>query len=129
VYKAYCWNVRSNWWRTDPTSLSFTLRHSKTIATKKQKSVHISIEAQSNLPQVCPVLAMNHYLKICRPTQGPLFQFRYNASKAKRKIARNIIQIKILDCWFYTLHNILQNIHSNWKACVAGSRQIITTFD
>jgi hypothetical protein len=33
-------------------------------------------EAQSNLPKVCPVLPMDHYLKICRPTQGPLFQFR-----------------------------------------------------
>jgi len=57
-----------------PTSLSFTLRHSKTI--KNNQSVHISIESQSNLPQVCPVLAMDHYLKMCRPTQGPLFQFR-----------------------------------------------------
>ena len=60
---------------------------------KNNQSVRISIEAQSNLPQVCPVLAMNHYLKICRPTQGPLFQFRSGSPVTHKLVSTNLANI------------------------------------
>ena len=60
---------------------------------KKQSIVHISIEVQSNLPQVCPVLAMDYYLKICRPTQGPLFQFRSGSPVTHKFVSTNLANI------------------------------------
>ena len=60
---------------------------------KNNQSVHISIEAQSNLPKVCPVLPMDHYLKICRPTQGPLFQFRSGSPVTHKFVSTNLANI------------------------------------
>ena len=63
------------------------------IPKQNNQSVHISIEAQSNLPQVCPVLAMDDYLKICRPTQGPLFQFRSGSPVTHKFVSTNLANI------------------------------------
>jgi hypothetical protein len=68
------------------------------IKEKNNQSVRISIEAQSNLPQVCPVLAMNHYLKICRPTQGPLFQFRSGSPVTHKFVSTNLANILEFIC-------------------------------
>ena len=89
-------NVRRSLFPTRMDTLPVNF-YSATLQNNKKKksyqSVHISIEAQSNLPQVCPVFAMDHYLKICRPTRGPLFQFRSGSSVTHKFVATNFANI------------------------------------
>ena len=56
-----------------PVNLVLTLRHYKTI--KHNRPITISLSANTQQPDFCPMTAMHKYLSIFKPQSGPLFQF------------------------------------------------------
>lgn len=89
-----------------PVNLVLTLRHYKTI--KHNRPITISLAANTQQPQFCPVTAMHKYLSIFKPQPGPLFQFIQGTPVTNKFITDKlsfILRFLGIDPQFYKGHS------------------------
>ena len=56
-----------------PRSLTLMMHHYK--HKKGTNPISITLDANEQNPQLCPVLALQNYIELFKPNKGPLFQF------------------------------------------------------